>query len=96
MIKAGYSPSVRLFEAAACAVPVISDQWQGMEEFFTPGEEILLASTEEEVLRYLREFPESERREVGLRAREKALRCHSSARRAEELESYVKEVLQAG
>lgn len=95
MIKAGYSPSVRLFEAAACAVPVISDQWEGIEEFFIPGEEILLASSAEEVLSYLREFPESERREIGLRAREKALRRHSSAARAEELEAYVKEALQA-
>src|SRR5581483_548045 len=39
MVRAGYSPSVRLFEAAACGVPIISDYWQGLETFFQPGEE---------------------------------------------------------
>ena len=43
MVAAGWSPSVRLFEAAACAVPVISDDWDGLETFFVPGREILVA-----------------------------------------------------
>lgn len=91
MILAGYSPSVRLFEAAACAVPVISDQWPGLDHFFVPGEEILLASTGDDVLTYLREFPEEERRTVGERARRKVLDLHSAARRAEELEIFIME-----
>lgn len=89
MILAGYSPSVRLFEAAACGVPIISDKWPGLEHFFTPGEEILLASTSADVLRYLREFPEDERRAVGAQARRKVLASHSATRRAEELEAYI-------
>ncbi len=40
MIAAGYSPSVRLFEAAACATPIISDVWEGIDTLFEPGEEI--------------------------------------------------------
>src|SRR5438270_10736383 len=44
MVLAGYSPSVRLFEAAACAAPIVSDNWPGLENFFTPGREILLPS----------------------------------------------------
>ena len=91
MIMAGYSPSVRLFEAAACAVPVISDQWPGLDHFFIPGEEILLASTGDDVLDYLRGFPEEERTAVGERARRKVLDLHSAARRAEELETYIEE-----
>ena len=89
MIKAGYSPSVRLFEAAACAVPVISDQWPGIEQFFIPGKEILLAATSAEVLRYLREYSDADRTAIGERALERVLNSHTAARRAEELEGYL-------
>mgnify|MGYP001764978704 CR=1 FL=1 len=41
MVKAGWSPSIRLFEAAACGVPIISDAWEGLDHFFEPGREIL-------------------------------------------------------
>ena len=86
---AGFSPSVRLFEAAACAVPVISDLWSGLEQFFVPGKEILLASNSDEVLRILQEYPEKCRSEMGEKARKRALKSHSAARRAEELEGYL-------
>ncbi|TGU70535.1 glycosyltransferase [Geomonas terrae] len=89
MLVAGYSPSVRLFEAAACAVPVVSDRWPGLEEFFTPGEEILVASSAEEMLRFLQRFPEEARRAIGERARARVLGHHSAACRAEELEEYL-------
>lgn len=89
MIQAGYSPSVRLFEAAACSVPVISDQWPGIEEFFTPGEEILLATTSRDVLGYLKELSDDDRHCIAQRAREKVLRCHSAGRRAAELHDYI-------
>lgn len=89
MILAGYSPSVRLFEAAACAVPVVSDQWPGLEQFFILGEEILVASGPQEMLRILQRFPEEERRAIGERARARVLRSHSAACRAEELEEYL-------
>ncbi|HEX9443950.1 MAG TPA: glycosyltransferase, partial [Candidatus Binatia bacterium] len=56
MIEAGYSPSVRLFEAAACGLPIITDYWAGLEEFFKPGREILVADSPEEVLGYLAEI----------------------------------------
>ena len=82
---------VRLFEAAACAVPVISDNWPGLDEFFIPGKEIILASTSEEVLRCLREFPEEERRAIGERARRRTLKSHSAARRAEEFLEIISE-----
>jgi hypothetical protein len=74
--KTGHSPSLRLFEAAACAVPVISDYWKGIEDFFVPGEEILIAGDSAEVLRYLRELPEAERLALGQRARAKVLGAH--------------------
>jgi spore maturation protein CgeB len=93
MIAAGFSPSVRLFEAAACATPIISDSWQGIETFFKPGSEILISDSPEETLRYLRETPEVDRRRIGYRARECVLSKHTSRHRAKELEDYAFEVL---
>ncbi len=89
MIAAGFSPSVRLFEAAACATPIISDTWAGLETFFAIGEEILTARSAGEVLQYLREIPERERRALGERARTRVLAEHTAAHRAEELEGYA-------
>jgi spore maturation protein CgeB len=89
MIAAGWSPSVRLFEAAACATPIISDRWQGIESVFTPGTELILAESPADVLRALREVPEDARRAIGERARARVLAQHTSAHRAEELETYA-------
>jgi spore maturation protein CgeB len=93
MVRAGYSPSVRLFEAAACGTPIITDPWEGLDSFFEPGEEILVARTAREVLRYLRELPEGERQAIGARARQRVLATHTAAHRAAELEQYVLESL---
>lgn len=95
MVKSGYSPSVRLFEAAACGVPIISDLWSGIEEFFEPNAEILLARSSAEVHRILTELPEIERRRVAEQARERVLRQHTALHRAQKLEYYVQE-LRAG
>jgi spore maturation protein CgeB len=91
MARAGFSPSVRLFEAASCAVPIISDPWPGLETFFRPGRELLVARSAEDTLRILRETSEEERRRVGERARARVLAEHTAAHRAETLEQYVAE-----
>ncbi len=91
MIQAGYSPSVRLFEAAACGIPLISDDWAGLSELFVPGEEILIARTSEDVLEILREMPEGAARKIGQRARERVLAEHTAAHRAAELETLIEE-----
>jgi spore maturation protein CgeB len=93
MVRAGYSPSVRLFEAAACACPVISDRWEGLEQFFTPGREILIAETSEQVLDYVRKIPDKERARIGSRARARITTAHTPAHRAAELENYLMELL---
>lgn len=93
MVRAGWSPSVRLFEAAACATPIISDHWAGIESFFAPGREILIARRSAEALAYLRDIPDEERRHIGLRARERVLGSHTAAHRAAELEAYALEAL---
>ncbi len=89
MLQVGYAPSVRLFEAAACAAPVISDYWQGLETFFALGEEILLGRSPRETLRHLRGISEEERRAIGVRARRRVLSEHTAAHRAEALEGYA-------
>jgi spore maturation protein CgeB len=93
MIEAGWSPSVRLFEAAACGTPVISDQWPGLSEIFEPGREILIARSTDDVLRYLRDTREDERRAMGAAARRRFLDEHTAMHRAEALERYTREVL---
>ena len=94
MRAVGYSLSVRLFEAAACGTPIISDYWPGLETFFEIDDEILTASTSDDVLHYLKNISEKERRAIGERARERVLAQHTSEQRAIELEDYVAEVMQ--
>lgn len=94
MVRAGYSPSVRLFEAAACATPVISDFWAGLDNFFKPGTEILISYTPEDTIRYLRETSEEDRNKIGERARARVLAGHTASHRVDELEGYMLEVLE--
>ena len=93
MVVAGYSPSVRLFEAAACGTPIISDAWEGLETLFQPGREILIAHSATEVLEWVLDLPASEQFEIGERARRRVLAEHTSAHRAAELEGYALELL---
>jgi spore maturation protein CgeB len=92
MIAAGWSPSVRLFEAAACAVPVISDRWQGIGELLRPDHEILLADGTEEVVEAL-EGAGAEA--LGQAARVRVLGAHTAAHRAAELEAHLAEAAAA-
>lgn len=91
MIEAGYSPSVRLFEAAACATPIISDVWEGIDSYFEPDEEILLADSTQEAIDYIEGLGEAERRQIGERARQRVLSEHTPKHRAMQLEEYVEE-----
>ena len=88
MREMGWCPSGRLFEAAACGVPVISDWWEGLDEFFEPGSEIMIAPRAAEVLSAL-EMNDAEIRGIGRRARERALTGHTSSARAAELELMI-------
>lgn len=89
MIAAGFAPSVRLFEAAACGVPIISDAWPGLETVFEIDREILLASRTSQVLTYLHDLPDAQRAAIGQRARARVLASHTGLHRAHELEDLV-------
>jgi len=84
MAACGWCPSGRLFEAAACATPILSDWWHGLDEFFVPGSEIVVVRTTEDVLAALN-LSDHELASIGAAARERALTEHSSGRRVLEL-----------
>ena len=93
MVAAGWSPSVRIFEAAACGAPIISDAWPGLDELLVPGTEIFVVRTGLEALRLLRELPEAHRLHVAEAARRRVLAEHTAMHRAETLERYTRELL---
>jgi spore maturation protein CgeB len=82
----GFSPSVRLFEAAACGVPIISDGWVGLDTILKAGHEILIAESTEDVLRILRNTTPARRKSIAIAARRRVLKEHTAAHRASELE----------
>jgi spore maturation protein CgeB len=92
MLRAGYSPSVRLFEAAACGVPILTDVWPGLESFFKPRLEILPVLTGDDVTSYM-QIPNDQRLEIAERARNSILCFHTAAVRAVEFEKDVRAAL---
>jgi spore maturation protein CgeB len=92
MAEMGYCPSGRLFEAAACGTPILSDWWEGMDQFFIPGEEILIAHTTQEAIEAL-QLSTSELAQISAAARRRALAEHTAEHRAVELETFVNQAL---
>jgi len=88
MRELGHCPSGRLFEAAACAVPMISDYWEGLEEFFTPGEEIFVVENANDVVRVM-EMPEEKLLRVARAAQRRVLAQHTAQHRARELLNHL-------
>ncbi|GJG87475.1 glycosyl transferase [Gemmatimonadetes bacterium T265] len=84
MAAMGWCPSGRLFEAAACGVPILTDTWDGLDAFFSPGDEILVAGSAEDALAAL-DRPDAELRAIADRARARTLEEHTADRRAREL-----------
>ena len=94
MRAAGYSPSVRLFEAAACGCPIVSDRWEGIEAVLRPGHEVALAGAAKDVLAALA-VPNQRARAQAEAARSRVLGAHTAAHRAAELERHVADVARA-
>jgi spore maturation protein CgeB len=86
MAEPGYCPSGRLFEAAACGVPLLSDWWAGLDQFFTPGEEILVARSTDDAVAALQTSPDV-LGAIARRARERTLDEHTADHRAREMEA---------
>ena len=84
MARMGWCPSGRLFEAAACGVPILTDDWPGLQEFFEPGREILVARGTDDAMEALA-LPPDALDQIARRARDRTLSEHSAARRASEM-----------
>lgn len=92
-VRTGWSPSARVFEAAGCGVPVISDWWAGIGDLFAIDREILVSAGPERTMRYLTNMPEWRREQIGECARQRVLSEHTAAHRAEQLEGYMEHAL---
>lgn len=95
MRRLGHAPSVRLFEAAACGVAIVSDAWPGIDELFVPGAEILLADGPERVLSVLDTLGPEELAAIGDRGRARVLSQHTADHRAERLEMLLRDARDA-
>lgn len=91
MAESGYCPSGRLFEAAACGVAILSDAWEGLDGFFKPGEELLVAATTDDALAAL-DLTDAEIARVAEAGRERVLAQHTSDHRAAEFEQAIQAV----
>jgi spore maturation protein CgeB len=90
MAEMGYCPSGRLFEAAACGAPILSDEWDGLEEFFAPGREILVARDTADAIAAI-ERSDDELRAIARAAQERTLAVHTADQRALDLETMLEE-----
>lgn len=91
MADYGFCPSGRLFEAAACGTPILTDWWEGLDTFFKPGREILRVNTAADVLRAL-ELPDSELAKIAAAARERTLSEHTACHRVEQLQAICERI----
>jgi spore maturation protein CgeB len=94
MAAMGWCPSGRFFEAAACGTPVLTDRWEGIEDFFAPGEEVLVADGTQAATAAL-DLSDAEITRLGRAARERTLSEHTSDRRADQLLALLGETADA-
>lgn len=91
MAASGFCPSGRFFEAAACGTPIISDWFDGLDHFFTPGDELCVAQSADDVVRFI-DYGDTELQRIAVRAREKTLDEHTGDHRAKQLLEYCEQV----
>jgi spore maturation protein CgeB len=90
MVRNGWSPATRMFEAAGAASCQVTDEWKGIEDFFTPGDEILVAASAEDVARIVRETSDDDARRIGQAGRRRALADHTYAQRALQMDAILR------
>jgi spore maturation protein CgeB len=89
MAANGWSPATRVFEAAGAGACVVTDAWEGVEEFLEPGEEVLVASDGDDVAAHVEALTSERARRIGRRARARVLAEHTYARRAAQVEELL-------
>ena len=93
MAGVGFSPPTRVFEAAGAGACLITDRWTGIEQFFAPETEILIAGSAEEIVSFLHNTSATRAKEIGKNMRERALRDHTYALRAREVDAIIENVM---
>ena len=91
MAKVGFSPPTRVFEAAGAAACLITDAWAGIEQFFEPGREILVARDANDIVRCLREVAPEKAHSIGNAMHARALRDHTYELRAREVDDILRQ-----
>lgn len=94
MAQSGYCPSGRFFEASACGTPLLTDEWEGLENFFNLEEELLVVRSTEDVVCAL-ELPNADLARMAARARQRTLDEHTGHYRAKQLLAACEEARQA-
>ncbi len=89
MARYGFSPATRVFEAAGAGACLITDAWEGIDQFFAPGREILVAVNGDDVARFVRDLSDAQAREIGQAALARVLAEHTYARRVAQLEAVL-------
>jgi spore maturation protein CgeB len=90
MVQNGWSPATRMFEAAGAASCQVTDAWEGIEDFFAPGEEILVAASAEEVAQLVRSVDDERARRIGQAGRARALADHTYTQRARQMDAILR------
>ncbi|HEX3443773.1 MAG TPA: glycosyltransferase [Chthoniobacterales bacterium] len=93
MARYGFSPATRLFEAAGAGACLVTDYWDGLEDFLEPDREVLVARNGEEVAALVKDLDEQRRRRIGKAARKRVLADHTYVRRALEVEEVLQSTL---
>jgi spore maturation protein CgeB len=93
MAKVGFSPPTRVFEAAGAAACLITDAWLGIEQFYEPGREVLVAHGANEMVRYLREICPEQAQAIGSAMHKRALRDHTYELRTREVNDILQRSL---
>jgi spore maturation protein CgeB len=89
MARYGFSPPTRVFEAGGAGACLVVDRWEGIEMFLEPGREVLIADDGDAVAEYVHGIGESQARAIGRRARQRLLKQHTYALRAEQVEAVL-------
>lgn len=95
MVRYGFSPATRVFEAAGSAACIITDAWLGIGQFFEPGREILVANSGDEVAGYVRSLTASSAAKIGQAAMQRVLAEHTYAHRATQVDAFLDSALPA-
>jgi spore maturation protein CgeB len=94
MANIGFSPATRVFEAAGAAACLITDAWEGIEQFLTPDEEVLVARDGQDVADHVRNLTPERAREIGDAALRRVLAEHTYAHRGEQVDALLRKEMQ--